>query len=343
MKRRVGRFAAAGAALLCVAALVVTSSSTNAGSWQGAVLYQLQKLANWKTGVLGGKASLVTECAKGNNAACDTLVKDPGAVAALQTIDAKNPHGFTAKHPHKAAILQRKFEIDAPAHMYKVKRLDRPLRRVRSHPPHRQRPKQAKHLASHRVPEPLSYYKKNRALIQERRDGFDRAFDEIDRLHGKKQRVPEPLSYYGKGFKGAEKNYKTPSATKREWKLHAWKDGALLAKGTSPWLKACAEGNYFACGQLNKNNDEIRSVLQARAKRKPAAKRPALKPVFVSQRKQKSVWGEFMDAVGLGDTYDKNTEVLHSVPMMEPDQGLGRGKDKVFNDGTVGFLSDALH
>ena len=80
---------------------------------------QLQRLASWNSGVLAGKASLVTQCAKGNDAACDALVNDPGAVAALQHIDAKNPQGFTAKHPHKAATLEKKFDIGHPPHMFR--------------------------------------------------------------------------------------------------------------------------------------------------------------------------------------------------------------------------------
>jgi hypothetical protein len=50
-----------------------------------------------------------------------------------------------------------------------------------------------------------------------------------------------------------------------------------------------------------------------------------------------------MSAVGLGDSFyhRKQSEVLRSVPEMQPDSGLvGRGHAKVYNDGTVGFLSD---
>ena len=71
---------------MCVASVMLL------GNWEGARgVVILKQLANWNTGVLGGKASLVTQCAKGNDAACDALVSDPGAVAALQNIDAKNP------------------------------------------------------------------------------------------------------------------------------------------------------------------------------------------------------------------------------------------------------------
>jgi hypothetical protein len=76
----------AAAVVLCAASVMLLENWNGA---RGVVL--LQQLANWNTGVLGGKASLVTQCAQGNDAACDALVSDPGAVAALQNIDAKNP------------------------------------------------------------------------------------------------------------------------------------------------------------------------------------------------------------------------------------------------------------
>ena len=35
------------------------------------------------------------------------IVAEPGAVGALQSIDARNPTGFAATHPRKAATLAR--------------------------------------------------------------------------------------------------------------------------------------------------------------------------------------------------------------------------------------------
>ena len=229
---------------------------SNSIGWHATVLLQLQQLVNWNSGVLGGKGSLVTQCAQGVDSACDALVNDPGAVAALQHIDAKNPNGFTAKHPHKAATLQRKFEIDRPAHMYSQPPQAAGSQGVRRARKEYVKVEQQQQLA-HRVPEPLSYYKKNREARREHEDAFDKAFGKI---HAAK-RVAEPLSYYGKGFQGIEKNYKTAQSTKGEWQLPAWKDGAL-GGGNTQWLKACAEGNYYACGKLEKSNDDVHDLLK---------------------------------------------------------------------------------
>jgi hypothetical protein len=334
------RPALAGLALLAVTVLLVAQGRT--GSWHAALLLQLEQLTNWSSGVLGGKASLVTQCARGVDSACDALVSDPGAVAALQHIDAKNPHGFTAKHPHKAATLQRKFQVDgnmyrpAPAQQL-AHRVPEPISYYKENREVAARQEPAVAQAVHRVPEPLSYYKKTREARKAREDSFDRAFG---RMHAV-GRVAEPISYYGKGFTGVEKDYKTAKSTKEEWGLPAWKDGAL-GGGNSQWLKACAEGNYFACGKIEKANDDVHDVLKPKHPIHRAANKGAAmpSPVFVAPRK-KSVWSELMDAVGLGDSYYKNSQVLHSVPSMEPDAGLdARGTRKVYNDGTVGFLSD---
>lgn len=343
------RGASAGTALLGVAVLLLVQAVLQgyASSWHAVVL--LQQLANWNTGVLGGKASLVTQCAKGVDSACDALVNDPGAVAALQHIDAKNPNGFTAHHPHKAATLQRKFQIDG--NMYKKAAHPQPARVVKAHQLAHRMPEplsyykvkrdaavQPKPKQAHRVPEPLSYYNKARVAHQGREDSFDRAFEKIPA----EGRVAEPLAYYGKGFVGVEKHYKTADSTKKEWSLAAWKDGAL-GGGNSQWLKACAEGNYFACGKIEKANDDVHDVLKPQHPiRRSVSKQEAAipSPVYVTPR-SRSVWSELMDAVGLGDSYFRNSQVLHSVPKMEPDAGLdARGTSKVYNDGTVGFLSD---
>jgi len=106
----------AAAALLCVAALLVTHSNTH--GWHALVMLQLQQLGVWNAGPLGGTASLVKRCAHGEDKACDALAGDPGAVAALEHIDATNPHGFTAKHPRKAATLQSKFQLRTPTRVY---------------------------------------------------------------------------------------------------------------------------------------------------------------------------------------------------------------------------------
>ena len=53
----------AGAAALCVAVLVLARGD-GYDSFHAAAMLQLQQLTNWRTGVLGGKASLVTQCAK---------------------------------------------------------------------------------------------------------------------------------------------------------------------------------------------------------------------------------------------------------------------------------------
>ena len=170
---------------------------------------------------------------------------------------------------------------------------------------------------AHRVPEPLSYYKKNREARKRREDAFD---SEFGRMHAATS-VPEPLSYYGKGFTGVEKGYKTARSTEKEWQLPAWKDGAL-GGGNTQWLKACAEGNYYACGQLEKSNDDIHDVLKPKRKIRPAVKTTARVPkaVFVTQKP--SVWGQIMKAIGLGDSYYKNTERTRTVPKMEPDSGI---------------------
>ena len=60
MRRRSG---VAGAAALCVAVLVLARGD-GYDSFHAAAMLQLQQLTNWRTGVLGGKASLVTQCAK---------------------------------------------------------------------------------------------------------------------------------------------------------------------------------------------------------------------------------------------------------------------------------------
>jgi len=294
----------------------------------------------------------VTQCAHGVDSACDALVSDPGAVAALQHIDSKNPDGFTAKHPHKAATLQRKFQVDGNMYHHArsrsaaqaqaqaqqlAHRVPEPLSYYKENREVAARQESVPAQAVHRVPEPLSYYKKNREARKAGEDSFDRAFG---RMHAA-GRVAEPISYYGKGFTGVEKSYKTAKSTKEEWGLPAWKDGAL-GGGNSQWLKACAEGNYFACGKLEKANDDVHDVLKPQHPIHRAAKKYAAmpSPVYVAPRK-KSVWSELMDAVGLGDSYYKNSQVLHSVPSMEPDAGLdARGTRKVYNDGTVGFLSD---
>jgi len=265
-----------------------------------------------------------TQCAKGNDAACDALVNDPGAVAALQHIDAKNPQGFTAKHPHKAATLEKKFDIGHPPHMFRE-----PPRAARRRRAHVQRvevqrprglPRQAARRVpepAHRVPEPLSYYKKNREARKAREDAFDREFG---RMHAA-TRVPEPLSYYGKGFTGVEKSYKTAHSTAAEWHSAAWKDGAL-GGGNTQWLKACAEGNYYACNKLEKNNDDIHDVLKPKHKVRPAVRKTARVPTAVFVAQKPSVWGQMMAAIGLGDSYYKNAEPLRQVPKMDPDSGM---------------------
>ena len=338
--------------LLSVAVLLLAQAVLNehAGGWHAALLLQMQQLTNWNSGVLGGKASLVTQCANGVDSACDALVNDPGAVAALQHIDAKNPNGFTAHHPHKAATLQRKFQVDGnmykaaqekplPARVVKAQqlahRVPEPLSYYNINRHAVAQPKQTQQ--ARRVPEPLSYYKRAREARKEREDSFDKAFDQMHAVG----RVQEPLSYYGKGFTGVEKHYKTAHSTKQEWSLPAWKDGAL-GGGNSQWLKACAEGNYFACNKIEKANDDVHDVLKPQHPiHRAASKKEAIpSPVYVAPRKR-GVWSELMDAVGLGDSYFKNSQVLHSVPEMEPDTGLdARGTSKVYNDGTVGFLSD---
>ena len=318
-----------GAALLCVAALLVAQGRTS--GWHASAMLQLQQLANWSTGALGGKGSLVTQCAKGNDAACDALVNDPGAVAALQHIDAKNPTGFAAKHPHKAATLQRKFQIGQPSHMYRrapaaaPHTARRPAHRVPEPRSYYKENRVWPQQLAHRVPELLSYYKKKRGARVEHEDAFDRAFG---RMHAAK-RVAEPLSYYGQGFQGAERTYKTAASTKKEWHLPAWKDGAL-GGGNNQWLKACAEGNYYACNQIEKHNDDVHDLLKPQHPIRPAARKaaPMLKAVYVAPHP--SVWGQLMSAVGLGDSFYKNSEVLHSVPSMQPDSGLdSRGHSKV--------------
>ena len=60
MRRRSG---VAGAAALCVSVLVLARGD-GYNSFHAAAMLQLQQLTNWRTGVLGGKASLVTQCAK---------------------------------------------------------------------------------------------------------------------------------------------------------------------------------------------------------------------------------------------------------------------------------------
>ena len=60
VRRRSG---VAGAAALCVAVLVLARGD-GYNSFHAAAMLQLQQLTNWRTGVLGGKASLVTQCAK---------------------------------------------------------------------------------------------------------------------------------------------------------------------------------------------------------------------------------------------------------------------------------------
>ena len=60
VRRRSG---VAGAAALCVAVLVLARGGAY-DSFHAAAMLQLQQLTNWRTGVLGGKASLVTQCAK---------------------------------------------------------------------------------------------------------------------------------------------------------------------------------------------------------------------------------------------------------------------------------------
>jgi hypothetical protein len=207
------------------------------------------------------------------------------------------------------------------------------------------RPRRQEQLARARVPEPRVVQlqrEAHRELVldaKRRENSMDR---HLDNIHPAK-RVAEPLAYYGRGFKGVEKDYRTSAATKREWGLRAWKDGDLMARGTSPWLKSCAEGNYFACGQLNQHNDDVHDILHPHHAIHRAAKpkKPVLpKPVFV-KRKHKGVLGNLMDAMGLGDTSVANTEVLRSVPEMMPDHGLtGRGTAAEYNDGTVGYLSD---
>jgi len=246
--------AVAATVLLCVALAAIAQEGNS--EWHASVMMQLQQLGLWNSGALAGKASLVTKCAQGVDSACDALANDPGAVAAMQHVDAKNPHGFAAKHPHKSAVLQRKLEIDHPSVMY-------PPAFASRQPAHREREllkQTVEGQEEHRVPEPLWAYKKNREAAakykNEHEDAFDKAFG---RLHVAR-RVPEPLSYYGKGFQGVEKDYKTAPSTKEVWKLPAWKDGAL-GGGNTQWLKACAEGNYYACGKIEKSNDDIHDAL----------------------------------------------------------------------------------
>jgi hypothetical protein len=64
----------------------------------------------WDHGALAGKASLVTMCAKGDNAACDKLASDPNAIASLQNMDKGNPEGFAAHHPKKFNSLRQEEE-----------------------------------------------------------------------------------------------------------------------------------------------------------------------------------------------------------------------------------------
>lgn len=66
-----------------------------------------QSLADWNSGALAGTASYVTLCARGNNAACDKLMSDPGAIHALQHIDDRNPQGFAARHPQRSLNLRQ--------------------------------------------------------------------------------------------------------------------------------------------------------------------------------------------------------------------------------------------
>jgi len=188
-----------------------------------------------------------------------------------------------------------------------------------------------------RVPEPLSYYKKNREARKEHEDAFDRAFG---RMHAVK-RVPEPLSSYGKGFQGAEKNYKTALSTRREWHLPTWKDGAL-GGGNTQWLKACAEGNYYACNKIEKHSDDVHDLLKPQHPIHSVIRNAAPPiPASVYVAHTHTLWGQLMSAVGLGDSFYKNSEVLHSVPQMQPDAGLdSRGHTKEYNDGTVGYFSD---
>ncbi|KAJ1493377.1 hypothetical protein T484DRAFT_1742010, partial [Baffinella frigidus] len=68
----------------------------------------------WDHGALAGKASLVTMCAKGDNAACDKLAADPNAIASLQSIDQGNPQGFAAHHPRKFRSLRQEEDKRRP-------------------------------------------------------------------------------------------------------------------------------------------------------------------------------------------------------------------------------------
>mmetsp|Transcript_13900 Transcript_13900/g.21669 ORF Transcript_13900/g.21669 Transcript_13900/m.21669 type:complete len:320 (+) Transcript_13900:52-1011(+) len=245
---------------------------------QAAHKARFQQLTDWNSGALAGTASYVTMCAKGDDSACDKLMSDPGAVAALQNIDKKNPNGFASEHPNANRQLSKKIRYERPPKIF--------------HRPQRQNIR-----FRHRVATPAL-----RAL----------------------------------------KKYKTAGFDKNIWGTKAWKDGTLSDTINDQWLKACGEGNFYACQRMSQDNDALHDLLKPGSRpHVKKARKASLKPVYVT-KKSPSFFGGLMNDLGLSDSYTPNGDQSSAVPRMVPDSGLdGRGRKAIYNDGTVAdFLSD---
>mmetsp|Transcript_44396 Transcript_44396/g.111166 ORF Transcript_44396/g.111166 Transcript_44396/m.111166 type:complete len:237 (+) Transcript_44396:17-727(+) len=78
--------------LLLAAAAVLSVSLISRATPRGTV-----ELVSWQSGPLAGTAPLVTQCAQGNNAACDRLAADPSAMGALRSVNAAD--GYASEAP----------------------------------------------------------------------------------------------------------------------------------------------------------------------------------------------------------------------------------------------------
>jgi len=179
----------------------------------------------WSRGILAGKASLVTMCAKGDNSACDKLAADPNAIGALEDIDKSNPDGFAAHHPKAFHSLRQEEVVHHP--------------RLR-----------------HRVVHP------RRAHGQTKADRM--AEHQLEMWRAAHRPLPPSL-----------RAYHTSSGTKREWQTAAWKGGALKDMNNARWLRACGEGNYYACKHIGDSNDAIQTLIKGHQSRVIVKVRPA--------------------------------------------------------------------
>eukprot|EP00960_Hanusia_phi_P047075 758204-Hanusia_phi.AAC.1 len=109
------------------------------------------------------------------------------------------------------------------------------------------------------------------------------------------------------------RNYKTSKSTEKEWNTPAWRKGSITNPRNSAWLKACGEGNFYACKHISSFDDSIHDLLHPKHKYNFKAHKKglvdnlqrhlnlslerALSPVYVVQ-KPPSFFGTIMQDLG---------------------------------------------